>query len=107
MAAERSGKCKAKFQEVLANMEKKKSQARALGADADQKMREAELAAREAHLAEVDVEKYKDYVLAAEQDANEANIETAKCAKEAAIAKEEASKLRGLVGKMMIQDEDL
>ena len=107
MAAERSSKCKAKFQEVLANMEKKKSQAKALGADADQKMREAELAAREAHLAEVDVEKYKDYVLAAEQDANEANIETAKCAKEAAIAKEEASKLRGLVGKMMIQDEDL
>ena len=32
----------------------------------------------------------QDYVLAAEQDANEANIETAKCAKEAAIAKEEA-----------------
>ena len=32
----------------------------------------------------------QDYVMAAEQDANEANIETAKCAKEAAVAKEEA-----------------
>ena len=40
----------------------------------------------------------------AEQEAQQANMATAKCARDAAVAKNEAAKLKALVGKMTIQE---